>query len=209
MLNFKECTLAKMDKTFNMKQVEESQVLQGWLGGTSEISDFERQNIIYLRRKLKLNVHDWNETELGYNFIGPVMVLVDYTTDACNFFAERMFKGSVDGIEMGGRPDGIIASGFREPETPYFCFQEYKKETDPDGDPPGQVLAAMLVAQELNEYQYPVYGSYVRGTFWYFMTLQGREYCISDPYVASRDDAFDIFRILKVLKQIVIEIVNE
>ncbi len=208
MLSFKECTLTRLDKTFGLKQVEETQVLQDWLNGTSEISDFERQSMLHLRKKLKLNVHDWNETELGYNFIGPVLALVDYTTEACNFFAERKFSGIVDGIEMGGKPDGIIASGFREPEKPYFCFQEYKKETDPEGDPAAQALAAMLVAQEINEHRCPMYGCYVKGNFWYFMILQEREYCISEPYVATRDDVFDIFRILKVLKQIVLGIVG-
>jgi len=109
---------------------------------------------------------------------------------------------------MGGRPDGMIASGFREPEKPYFCFQEYKKERDPDGDPAAQALAAMLVAQEISEHSHPIYGGYVRGSLWSFMTLQGREYCISDPYVATRDDVFDIFRMLKSLRQIVTDLTN-
>jgi len=39
------------------------------------------------------------------------------------------------------------------------------------------------------------------------MTLQGKEYCISNGYMATRDDIFDIFRILKTLKQIVIRLV--
>lgn len=208
MLTFKECTLALLDKKFGLREVSEHEALKDWIAKPAEISDFERQHLLTLRRKLRLNVHDWNETELGYNFIGPLMVLVDFTGEKFNFFAEREFKGTVDGIEMGGRPDGMIASGFREPETPYFCFQEYKKERDPAGDPAGQSLAAMLVAQELNERGHPVYGAHVRGSLWCFMILQGRTYCISDPYVATRDDVFDIFRILKTLRQIVEDLVN-
>ncbi|MCP4353599.1 MAG: hypothetical protein GY795_49765, partial [Desulfobacterales bacterium] len=124
--------------------------------------------------------------------------------------AERLLSGVVDGIEMSGRPDGMIASGFREPEKPYFCFQEYKKEKDAEGDPAAQVLAAMLVAREINERKIPVYGCYVRDRFWFFMVLQDRHYCLSDAFVATRnDDVFDIFRILKVLKQIVIKIIDD
>lgn len=207
MRNFKEWSLAALDKTFGLKQIRTMPALKEWIDGEADFSDFDRQTLIKLQENLLINVHDWNERELAYNFIGPVMAFVTFTTESFNFFAERMLAGTVDGIEMGGRPDGMIASGFREPETPYFCFQEYKKETDPEGDPAAQALAAMLVAQELNQHRHPVYGCYIKGSFWYFMTLQERNYCISEPFVATRDDVFDIFRILKVLKQIIQRIV--
>ncbi len=206
---FKEWTLAQLDRTFGMKQVKTSPVLEDWLNRQADISDFERQALLTLQENLILNVHDWNETELAYNFIGPVMAFVRFTTEKFNFFAERPLAGTVDGIEMSGKPDGMVASGFREPEIPYFCLQEYKKETDPKGDPAAQVLAAMITAEELNEHLYPAYGCYVKGSFWYFLTLQGREYGISVPYVATREDVFDIFRILKALKQMIIGIVEE
>ena len=70
-------------------------------------------------------------------------------------------------------------------------------------------LAAMLVAQALNQRHHPVYGCYVKGNFWSFMTLRERQYCISQPYVATRDDVFDIFRILKALKTIVAELIEQ
>jgi hypothetical protein len=40
------------------------------------------------------------------------------------------------------------------------------------------------------------------------MTLRERAYCISDGYVVTRDDLFEFFRILKVLKQLLIEFVE-
>ncbi len=207
MINFKEFTLAKLDKQFGMRQVRHSDALDDWMQGQAVITEFERQMLLTFREKLALNVYDWNETELAYNFIGPVLAIVDYTTERFNFFAERNFGGTVDGIAMEGCPDGIIATGFREPEKPYFCFQEYKREKDPDGDPAAQALAAMLVAQTMNQYDHPMYGCYVKGNIWHFMTLQGREYAISEAYVATRDDIFDIFRILRVLKQIIFDLV--
>ncbi len=209
MRSFKEWTLAKLEKTFHIKQVRTDPILDDWLNGQADISDFERQVLLKFQEKLTLNVHDWNEVELGYNFIGPVLALVDYTTEKCNFFAERSFNGIVDDIEMGGKPDGMIASGFREPEKPYFCFQEYKKNLDPEGDPAAQALAAMLVAQEINEHHHPIYGCYVIGASWYFMTLREKEYCMSVGHLATRDDVFDIFRVLKVLKQIITGLVEE
>jgi len=192
-----------LEKTFALKQVRANPILEDWLNRQADISDFEHDALVVFREHLLVNVYDWNETELAYRFIGPVIALVNYTTEKFNFFAERLVEGTVEGIEIGGRPDGIIASGFREPEKPYFCFQEYKKNKDPEGDPAAQALAAMLLAQEINEHRHPIYGCYVMGRQWCFMMLNGKDYAVSEPYIATRDDVFDIFRILKVLKQII------
>ncbi len=40
------------------------------------------------------------------------------------------------------------------------------------------------------------------------MVLKEKEYCISLPYSAVKDEIFDIFKILKALKEIIIEIVK-
>jgi len=208
MLSFKECRLVTLEKTFGLEEKPTSPDLEQWLHGEADISDFERQVLLTFRETLRENVYDWNETELAYNFIGPMMVLVHYTTKRFNFFAERLFSGTVNDIELGGRPHGMIASGFREPEKPHFCFQEYKKEQDSEGDPAAQALAAMLVAQEINEHKHPIYGCYVNGRDWFFITLTGQTYCISEPYIATRDDIFDIFRILRVLKQIILSLIQ-
>jgi len=128
MLNFRDCTLALLDETFGLEQADDSQALQSWLEGEAEISDMERQVLTMLRKLLKDHVHDWNETELLQHFIGPVFSLVNFSSKKFGLFAERKFGGAVEGTEMSGIPDGMIASGFRLPKKPYFCFQEYKKE---------------------------------------------------------------------------------
>jgi hypothetical protein len=208
MLTFKECTLLKLEKTFNLQQVRTYKVLQQWLSGTADISEKERINLLDLRELLIDNVDDWNEQELALHFIGPLFTFVNFSTKHFNAFAERKLSGIVEGVEMLGRPDGLIASGRREPEVPYFCFQEYKKEKDAEGDPAAQALAAMLVAQTLNKGKHPVYGCYVRGRNWFFMVLQGKTFCISQNYSSTKEEIFDIFKILKVLKQKIIEMVE-
>ncbi|MCI5226207.1 MAG: hypothetical protein D3918_05970 [Candidatus Electrothrix sp. AX2] len=202
--SFREWTLAELDRAFKLTVLDTSPVLEDWTNGQAEISPFEQQALRSFQTLLKTHGYDWNETELAYNFIGPLMTLVRFSTKEFNFFAERPLSAVVDKVEMTGRPDGIIASGFREPQQPYFCLQEYKKEKDPEGDPAAQVLAAMLVAQELNQHQLPVYGCYVKGEVWHFLTLEERSYAISQGYLASRQaDLNEIFCILKHLKVII------
>lgn len=83
-------------------------------------------------------------------------------------------------------------------KVPYFCFQEFKKEQDHRGDAIGQNLAAMLIGQKENDNGKPIYGCYVVGRSWFFMTLEGTEYAISKAF--SADDDEDIFKLIKMLK---------
>lgn len=102
--------------------------------------------------------------------------------------------------------NGLIASGYYEPEIPYFAFSEYKRQRDPSGDPAGQALAAMLVDQTLNQQHQPVYGCYVIGSDWSFMVLEGTHYTISRDLSGLSAEVFDILRMLKALKIIIIDL---
>ena len=198
--SFRDCTLRFLEKTFGLEEVKTLPSLDHWLRLPAEVSAFERQQLIYLREILVFNVHDWNEHELDRHFIGPLFTFVNFSSKKFNHFAQRDLEGMVEGWRLFGKPDGIIASGRREPEKPFFAFQEYKRLLDPDGDPAAQALAAMLVGQYLDEHPRPLYGCYVVGYDWRFMTLEGKQYAISHDYSALTDDIFTIFRVLKALK---------
>jgi hypothetical protein len=203
--SFIDCTLTYLEKTFHLAQVDSLPSLDIWLPITTDLSDWERQTLLHYQQVLKFNVHDWYEWELETHFIGPIFALVNFSTTHFNHFEERDLSAVVDGIRLYGRPDGIVASGRRDPEMPYFAFQEYKRIIDPNGDPAGQCLAAMLAGQTLNNDGLPIYGCYVVGNTWWFMALEGAQYAISNDYSATSDDLFDIYRILKTLKTIVAE----
>jgi len=44
----------------------------------------------------------------------------------------------------------------------------------------------------------------VIGHDWYFFTLEDKQFAVSRDYSALSDEIFDIFRILRALKQIII-----
>ena len=212
---FRQCTLTILDKLFGLRQVFTSPILDQWLQGENTLSDYEQKTLQELRSLLNMNVPGWNEQELALHFIGPLLSLVRFTEPyRFNLFAERKIGATIassDGeIELSGEPDGIIATGFREPEIPMFAFTEYKRQLDPNGDPAGQTLAAMLVGQQLNPKPHPIYGSYVIGRDWFFMVLHENQYVISTGHNALQSSELeDILRILKTLKLMIFDLTAE
>jgi len=223
--SFSEWTKAKIEKVFEIKRVWEHPMLKHWQESAKqvELSDFETASLQYLRTHLITRIDAWNEQETREQFIGPLLTLADFNTDSFNLFSEREIKGIIGDYDLSGKPDGIIASGIYEPEIPYFCFHverigeipiflgEYKREIDPKGDPAGQCLIAMLVAQHLNKetdkpYTKPLYGAYSIGRFWFFIVLYKKEYAISLGYDPTHEaEIVNLFRILKQLKVLILE----
>ncbi len=198
---FKDWTLDKIDDAFGTAQVEELPILNELLNFDYQVDDFERRYLSMLSKDyLNLGGDNWNEVELENKIISPVIVFSGIQNKKFSYFLERDLATTIDQFELSGRVDGMIATGFRSPKVPHFCLNEYKRQTDPDGDPQGQALIAMLVAQKINDNQKPIYGSYIIGRNWYFLALVGKEYAISKDFSCVDDEMFDIFRILKSLR---------
>jgi hypothetical protein len=206
-MDLNACELDFLEKTFGLIPVIEADFIQKWLNAPTDLTEGERFQAVELRNLLKENVLHWNEQELSLHFIGPLFGVVHFTVvTKMNLFAQRFITANVPDrvgnlITLSGKPDGLLASGYRSPEIPYFAFQEYKREKDPNGDPSGQCLAAMLAGQTLNgDLNQPFFGCYVVGQNWYFIVLQDRKYAISAAYSALTDEAFYILGLLKTLK---------
>jgi hypothetical protein len=199
--NFKDWTLDLIDDTFGTKQVYNLPILDELLAHKYQADDYERRYLLHLSEQyLTLGGDYWNEVELENKFISPVIVFSDIANQQYSYFLERELSATIDDYELNGRVDGMIATGYRNPKVPYFCLNEYKRQTDPNGDPQGQLLIAMLVAQQTNNNKKPIFGTYIIGRNWYFMALVGKEYAVSKDFSCVGDDVFEIHRVLKSLK---------
>jgi len=202
---FNDCSRLLLEKTFGIEELPTLEVLDKWFANSElvEINSFENEIITRLQEILKYRVDDWNEIELIEHFIAPLMSMVNFNTHDFGMFSWRAMKAEINNYILSGSPDAIVAKGRREPEIPYFCFHEYKKEPETKGEPIGQCLAAMMVAQTLNNNQRPIYGLAVKGKMWYFIVLQGNTYSLSIPYKSIDNEIFTIVKMLKQLKTII------
>lgn len=208
-VTFKGWTLDTIDEAFGTREVNSLPSLDALLQFPYELTDYERFFLRELQEEYRLGGDDWNEVELENKIISPLIVFSRISNRQFSYFLERPLEAVVGEYRFLGRVDGMIATGYRSPKKPFFCLAEYKRQTDPDGNPKAQVLASMLVAQALNNNPaQTVFGCYIIGSTWYFMTLEGSSYAISHGFFCSTDDIFNIFRVLKGLRVAIENILN-
>ena len=189
-----------------LNQVSRSAALDEWLSSQYSGSEVERTQIEVLRQFLAENVILWNEDELKFKFLGPLMQIINFDERRFRAFTQRKIEaviGKDQPIRIGGIVDFMVAMGRVNPRHPFFFLHEYKKERGSANDPLAQVLVEMLAAQTLNgnDATTTMHGCYIVGRNWFFLVLEGNEYAVSDAFVATQDDIFQIVAILKSMKQ--------
>lgn len=199
--SFKYWLTQELHETFGLVRLPSSPLLDAWLSATEPITGPEQTRLEQLRITLLANADYWNEEELKIKFIGQLLDVVQLEGPSFRTFYDRPLSATLNSIRLYGTVDMLVATGFQIPTEPFFCIHEYKQEGRREGDPKGQLLAAMLVAQAINAPKHPVYGCYVLGRNWFFVVLTGTDYAISDAFVATQPDLLTIFQALRFIKR--------
>ena len=207
--SFSQWTIEDIKDIFNLTMKHEGEDMPELLQNACEITEAEKNELNYRRKRLIDNASVWNEIELEVFFLVPVLDLLKMDMVDIVCFVEKPFGATVDNYHLSGEMDWIIASGYGKPKSPFFCIKEFKKAKSSSNDPEGQLAAGMLAAQALNEAYYaknpPVYGAYIMGREWIFAKLQGRNFTQSLPFLLT-DEAMlmNMFRCLKQLKNMIL-----
>lgn len=182
---FRDFDTTTLHKKFQLTRIRNYPLLDDWLLTPFEVSKDVANQLEQLREKIDFYGAYYNEAELKWHFLNPLIELVDYNTEHYHIFNERTLAGEVAGVKMRGTVNLVVAAGKFTPEAPYFFLHEYKKEKGTFDDVLAQLLSAMLVAQKINDNSKPVYGCYLIGRLWHFVILKNRDYIVSTGYVAS------------------------
>ena len=172
--NFSTLNMQDMVDTFRLKPSKDL------LFGSIPIPNDQKSYLARLISKTENQIQYWNEQELVMKHLSLILDVADMQGTDYNSFAERIISSVVDGVEMTGIVDFVVAKGRYEPRNPYFFIQEFKKAKNPSGDPFAQLLGELLVAQEINKNQ-EIYGLYIVGQFWYFVAMNGRNFTELSP----------------------------
>lgn len=171
---------------FGINRVKNLPALVDWLHNPSpkQLSPYHEQ----LRTDLLDNVELLNEDELKMLFIAPFLLTFRfYNLPHYRVFTQRQFSLHTPTVEANGKVEWFVATGKQTPKKPFFFLQEYKPEKHTGNDPVGQLLIAMVEAQQLNGNDaLPIYGCYTLDRFWFFTVLVGKNYSISEAYDATK-----------------------
>jgi len=206
---FSKWTVPEIEEEFQLTLDPDFQGLRSWLAGASKASSEEIAQLQQLSKKLALRVRDWNEEELKISFIALLLDMIDFYDATYRPFMEReMSVEYAENKKLWGIVDFLVAQGRHAPQEQFFFIHEYKKQLDTSNDPLGQLLAAMVAAQAINQHPHPIYGAYVIGRHWYFVLLDGKVYSESLAYDATKNEITEIFGILRHTKEIIQQLVS-
>ena len=200
----KEWSEGELIRTFNLNRITvyQTPVMEEWLD--VRVPDLNMGEQYMLDQDLanaQKYITAWNEEDLKMKFISTILKLGHLTDDdrvMCYF--DKIISATIENIKLTVKSDFMLAKGTLDYfETPYFHFQEYKPYKNPSGDSMAQLLEAFLIAQEKNKGAKPLYGVDIMGANWRFVTMEGKNYCISKAFDSV--DKLDLLAIVSVLRK--------
>ncbi|MCU0389489.1 MAG: hypothetical protein MUE81_00075 [Thermoflexibacter sp.] len=199
--------VANVIEKLDLYTTRECKHLQVWWENKGAISPIYEILLEQRRKELEINLSAWNEEELKMEFVSPVFQASELNIEGkIKVFYERPLEATLQGYEFAVICDCIVATPTQagRPQNPYFFLQEFKKAKGDTIDPEAQMLVAMLIAQQKNNNNKPIYGGWFRGENWHFTTLNGNEYCTAPTLFATRkEDLQQIVYMLQYLKTLV------
>ena len=180
--NFKDWITPDVVEAFGLVEDNAHPPFRDWVDAEPVASPEALPLLENRRRMLARYYAGWNETELMMHFIAPLFYSVSFEGKNYGTFFHRKLNVVIDGQPLGGIADALVATGVYDPVKPFFFLNEYKRSQGYTADPQGQLLAAMVAAQHLNNSPRVVYGSFIIGKFCTFALLDGQTLALSQGY---------------------------
>ncbi len=203
-LSFSNIKFADLQKVVNIRQSVNATIFQDWFGYSYQTNPEEIRLLEGLIAKHQIYVSSYSEDELKVKFLGPLLNAVEYQIGEIRDWYQRPLQATINHVTLSGYVDFMVAKGVKEPETPYFFIQEFKR-TKVEIDPEDQLLAEMLVALALNATNI-THGAYIIGRHWHFVILTRHpndtyEYVVSKTFDGVwLDDLKQIYTNLQAVK---------
>lgn len=211
-ISFSNVKLVQLKSYIDFKLDFDNTAFDKWFKYPYTVSPEEEVFLESLLKDERLLIYGFSEEELKAKFIIPILNKVNFKTDETADWYERTIRAEVNGIEIGGKTDFLVASGLKEPEVPYFFIQEFKP-SESSSSPHDQLLAELMVALELNQ-EDTVLGAYVVNEIWRFMLLEKKKdntytYYLSPGYnCLNKEDLKKLYISLRGVKAAILERFN-
>jgi hypothetical protein len=209
--SFKDWLYEEVATEFGITRIRKHPFLENIASIKLDKNDLRRPVIESLRLILLDYIDSWNEDEYKFMFISPFIAQTGFVSEHFKVFTQRPLSVKYqNGTKTtDGLVEFMLAKGLQIPRKPHFFLHEYKPEKRRDNDPLGQLLIAMVAAKVQNADDKPIYGIYVNGRNWFFVILENNNYAVSNPFVTTSDDIFDLFAVLLYFKDLMEKLYSE
>lgn len=99
----------EVEKAFGIRRVRKSELLDAWLNAEPVGTERQWAEVERLRRSAEEDIDTWNEPALKFLFIGPLVSLIDFSTEHYNNFLEQTLTVSNDEVSARGYVDYMVA----------------------------------------------------------------------------------------------------
>ncbi len=198
-LSFSTITFLDIKKVVAIRQTVEDAPFAEWFDTPTTYDNDDIACLDKLIKKHRNSLSSYLEEELKMKFISTILNRIDFTFDAVKDWYERPIKAVINGWQIGGNTDFLVAKGEKEPEMPFFFIQEFKPTTG--STPDDQVLAQMLVALELNQLSV-IRGGFIMGQLWKFVILEKKEDNSFHFYTSMSFDSLKLDELVLIYKHL-------
>lgn len=205
--NFSSISFQELNTLVEIDRVFEHSIFKSWFDNANLLSKEDIEFLDTLIKKHIFKIDSYNEEDLKVKFITPILNRVDFNFDDKKIrdFYEEKLKYENERFSLYGISDFMVASGLKYPKKPYFFIQEFKK-SKPNQDPEIQLIAELICAIEINNFQI-MRGAYIVGSIWNFIILEklgqdSYQYYVSQNFDSTKIDSLKgIYKNLLFVKQ--------
>jgi hypothetical protein len=188
--SFSNIRFSQLRKIVNIQKVRDFNKFNSWFEADYIVSDTDIEFLKKLINYHYLRLPSYSEEDLKMKFLSVILNKIEFATDKINDFYDAALNATVNGVELNGFADYMVASGIDEPEKPYFFLQEFKPlKAGKDVD--DQLFAELIAAMTINDTNV-MRGAYIIGRNWVFVIMEKDE---NNNYFAHISEQFDSIKL--------------
>jgi hypothetical protein len=168
--NFSTIKFSDLEEIVSIKPKRNDSKFDEWFSYNYDVSEIDSNFFANLIERHATLLNFYMEEDLKMKFLSPIFNQVNFTTDKFHEWYDGILWGMVNGVEIKGFADFMVATGIDQAKKPYFFIQEFKPSV-PDRNPEIQLLAELLIAIEKNK-TIIMRGGYIIRRNWFFVILE-------------------------------------
>jgi len=204
----------ELKKLFEIKQNLDKSIFEQWFNNQIEIDNSVEVFLNDLIAENESLVERYYEEDLKIYLISPLLNQIKFLNrdKEIRGFYELPMSYTTEKFILTGTVDFVVSEGLVESKKPYFFIQEFKRHEE-YGNPRPQLLAELITAVELNDWQF-IKGAYITGGHWHFVILEKLElhkyqYFISQNFDSTKiEDLKSIYKNLLFVKNEILAMVD-